>query len=60
MWATAATPPATTWAAPPTGAALPPPDHPRTVYVNEQALLHAVTDTLAVAIYGQTAPPTYY
>lgn len=29
-----------------------PPDHPRTVYVNERALLHAVTDTLAVALYG--------
>ncbi len=29
-----------------------PPGHPSTVHVNEQALLHAVTDTLATALYG--------
>jgi hypothetical protein len=28
------------------------PGHPPTVYVNQQALLHAVTDTLATALYG--------
>jgi site-specific DNA recombinase len=30
-----------------------PPDHPRTVYVNERALVWSITDFLATAIYGR-------